>query len=225
MTASPAPAFWPSRHASKQDIRRELRERRAARAHDRAEADGEEVALARTFLAAVPAVAADPASALPSVRRAVVAVYLSRTGEPGTGALRATLAGRGGRVLLPWLRDDRDLDWVTDPGPAVLRGAPMQPPGERLGREAVHDADVVLVPALAVDTAGRRLGQGGGSYDRVLARLSGVAPADRPLVVACVHDDEVLDARRHPLPEEPHDRRVDAVLTPTRWTVTASGGG
>jgi 5-formyltetrahydrofolate cyclo-ligase len=129
------------------------------------------------------------------------------------------------RVLLPWLREDRDLDWVADPGPAALTGAPMRPPGARLGRAAVRQADVVLVPALAVDTAGRRIGQGGGSYDRVLARLAEVQPAGRPLTVACVHDDEVLDARRHPLPEEPHDRRVDAVLTPTRWTVTASGGG
>jgi 5-formyltetrahydrofolate cyclo-ligase len=120
-------------------------------------------------------------------------------------------------VLLPWLREDRDLDWVADPGPAELAGAPMRPPGDRLGPEAVRGVDVLLIPALAVDTAGRRLGQGGGSYDRVLARLAEVPCDRRPPVVACIHDDELLDAVRHPLPEETHDRRVDAVLTPARY--------
>jgi 5-formyltetrahydrofolate cyclo-ligase len=128
------------------------------------------------------------------------------------------------RVVLPWLREDRDLDWVDDPGPAELPGAPMRPPGDPLGLDTVRRVDLLLVPALAVDTAGRRLGQGGGSYDRVLQRLAGAPTADRPLVVACVHDDELLDARRSPLPEEPHDRRVDAVLTPGRY-VDLGGGG
>ncbi|MGF1648375.1 MAG: 5-formyltetrahydrofolate cyclo-ligase [Kineosporiaceae bacterium] len=236
MTESPAPAFRPPRHASKQDIRRELRERRADRARDRAAADADDAALARTFLAA-----AEPSSGPMSVhtppgepssgglpvhnRTGVVAVYLSRTGEPGTGALRTALAGRGVRLLLPWLREDRDLDWVVDPGPAALPGAPMRPPGERLGHRAAERADVLLIPALAVDTAGRRLGQGGGSYDRVLERLAEAPLAQRPLAVACVHDDEVLEARLHPLPEEPHDRRVDAVLTPTRWLVVPTRSG
>jgi 5-formyltetrahydrofolate cyclo-ligase len=124
-------------------------------------------------------------------------------------------------VLVPWLRDDRDLDWVVDPGPQALPDSPLRPPGRRRGPDAVAEAALLLVPALAVDTEGRRLGQGGGSYDRVLAALPARGP--RPLVVACVHDDEVLDAARDALPEEPHDRRVDAVLTPTR-TIRVDGG-
>ncbi|MGF1662117.1 MAG: 5-formyltetrahydrofolate cyclo-ligase [Kineosporiaceae bacterium] len=230
MTASSARAFQPPRHASKQDIRRELRERRAARAADGTAADAVADALARTYLAAprtrlsVHNPPQGPSPGRLSVhnppreeRGGGVALYLSRAGEPGTEALRAALLGTGVRVLLPWLQEDRDLDWVSDPGPAELPGAPMRPPGDRLGLNAIHGVDVLLVPALAVDTAGRRLGQGGGSYDRVLARLAGTVGQGRPLVVACVHEDELLDARRHPLPEEPHDRRVDAVLTPTRY--------
>ena len=54
----------------------------------------------------------------------------------------------------------------------------------------------MLAPALAVDGAGRRLGQGGGSYDRALERAG--AP-----VVAVVFDDEVLDGQ---IPVEAHDR-------------------
>ena len=70
----------------------------------------------------------------------------------------------------------------------------------------------VLVPALAVDVHGYRLGQGGGFYDRMLAALP-AAEAGGPLRIAVVHDDEVLDE----VPREPHDRRMDAVLTPSRY--------
>jgi 5-formyltetrahydrofolate cyclo-ligase len=217
MTASPVGAFRPPRHASKQDIRRELRERRTERAADGAAADADAESLARTFLAA--ATVPNRLSVLnpPEGGGGGIGLYLSRSGEPGTGVLRAALAELGVRVLLPWTQEDRDLDWVADPGPAELPGASMRPPGDRLGLDAVRRVDVLLVPALAVDTAGRRLGQGGGSYDRVLARFAETPSADRPLVVACVHDVELLDATHSPLPEEPHDRRVDAALTPTRY--------
>ena len=71
----------------------------------------------------------------------------------------------------------------------------LEPAGPPLGRDAIAAADLVLVPALAVDVAGRRLGQGGGSYDRALPRAT--AP-----VVAVVFGDEVLDtiAGRAPRP-------------------------
>jgi 5-formyltetrahydrofolate cyclo-ligase len=70
----------------------------------------------------------------------------------------------------------------------------------------------VIAPALAVDTAGGRLGQGGGWYDRVLAHA-------RPgvCVVAMVFPEEVYDAAQRPLPRQPHDQPVDIVATPTRW--------
>ncbi len=81
-------------------------------------------------------------------------------------------------------------------------------------------ADLVLLPGLAVDRAtGLRLGRGGGSYDRVLARIETGAPAGRarrPLLATLLYPDELLDG----VPAEPHDRPVDAVLTPdglTRW--------
>jgi len=64
---------------------------------------------------------------------------------------------------------------------------------------------LLVVPALAVGRDGTRLGRGGGSYDRVLARVGGTVPA-----LAVVDADEVLDA----LPAEPHDRPVDGYVTP-----------
>jgi 5-formyltetrahydrofolate cyclo-ligase len=72
---------------------------------------------------------------------------------------------------------------------------------------------VLLAPALGADLAGHRIGKAGGFYDRLLAGLDRHAPARRPLVVAVVHDDDVVDH----VPTEPHDRGVDAILTPTRY--------
>ncbi len=118
----------------------------------------------------------------------------------------------GHRVLLPVLLPDLDLGWVLDPGPPDV-GDPLRPDGDRLGPGALAACALVLVPALAVDRRGTRLGQGGGSYDRVLARLAAADDGPRrPLVLAVVHDDEVLD---DVLPREPHDQGVDGALTPS----------
>ena len=65
---------------------------------------------------------------------------------------------------------------------------------------------MVVVPAVAVDRAGVRLGRGGGSYDRVLARVPPGVP-----VIALLYDGELCAA----LPAGPHDRRVTAVVTPS----------
>lgn len=86
--------------------------------------------------------------------------------------------------------------------PGVVRAAAR--PG------AVASADVVLVPAVAVDRTGVRLGRGGGSYDRALAR---VGPAI--LTAALLYDGELVDS----VPAEPHDQRVRAVVTPARGLV------
>lgn len=103
-----------------------------------------------------------------------VAAYVSVGREPSTRALLERLHGAGTRVLLPVLLPDNDLDWALYEGAERLvkagRGL-LEPAGPRLGPEAVTAADTVLLPGLAVDRHGLRLGRGGGSYDRVLARL------------------------------------------------------
>ncbi|MET7934447.1 5-formyltetrahydrofolate cyclo-ligase [Streptomyces sp. NPDC005322] len=143
---------------------------------------------------------------------ATVAAYVSMGSEPGTRALRDALRARGARVLLPVLLEDNDLDWGEDEGPGRLvpaRRGLLEPAGPRLGPEAVTRADVVLLPGLAVDRRGMRLGRGGGSYDRVLARLAR-AGAD-PALVVLLYDGELLDE----VPEEGHDRPVHAAITPS----------
>jgi 5-formyltetrahydrofolate cyclo-ligase len=177
-------------------LRRTLRERRAAR-------DDAGRAAAGAKLAA-------HAGALPA--RTVAAFVGTRT-EPPTLPLLDALRAAGRRVLLPVLREDMDLEWAPFERADALRSARLgllEPVAASLGLDAVRQAELVLAPALAVDRAGRRLGQGGGSYDRALER------SDAP-VVAVVFDDEVVD---EPVPVEPHDRPVAGVLTPgggLRW--------
>lgn len=161
--------------------------------------------------------------ALPEVRRAAtVAAYVSVGSEPGTGALLDALRAAGKRVILPVLLPDNDLDWAVwppiptetglsraDTGLVAARRGLLEPTGPRLGVEAIASADVVLLPGLAVGADGVRMGRGGGSYDRVLARLT-------PGTFTCVllHEGEVLDA----VPAEEHDLAVDAAATPSGVT-------
>ena len=143
-------------------------------------------------------------------RAATVAAYVSVSHEPGTGPLVERLHEAGRRVLLPALMPDGDLDWAAYTGADALvsaRRGLLEPAGPRLGADAVRTVDVVLCPALAVDRSGLRLGRGGGSYDRVLARLP-----EHVFVCALVYDEELLDR----VPHDEHDRRVDAAVSPER---------
>ena len=160
---------------------------------------------------------AERALQLPELAQArTVAAYVSVGSEPGTLALLDALRARGVQVLLPALLPDNDLDWGAYTGEdslaRVQHGGKMalfEPVGERLGPDAVTTADVVLLPGLAVDARGMRLGRGGGSYDRVLTRLER-AGAD-PALVVLLYDTEVVER----VPAEAHDRPVGAVVTPS----------
>lgn len=179
--------------AAKAALRARLLAARSARAPAEVVAAGEALAAS--------------APALPSAR--LVAAYVGVGTEPPTLPLLDRLADAGASVLLPLLLPDWDLDWAAYTGPEELRAGRFglrEPIGPSLGRGAIGTVDLVLVPALAVDRDARRLGRGGGSFDRVLARVRPDAP-----VVAVVYADEVL---AEPLPVEPHDRPVDAALTP-----------
>lgn len=140
-----------------------------------------------------------------------VAAYASYGDEPDTGHLIAELATAGHEVLLPRMVDD-GLAWVdlsidSEPEFAVSPHGIREPQGPDAGLAGVH---MVLVPALAVTRAGDRLGQGAGYYDRALADVPRFADQG-PLLVAVVYAHEVLDEPTWPT--EPHDIRMDAILT------------
>lgn len=160
---------------------------------------------------------ADVVATLPGIDAArCVAAYCARPSEPDTSAVLAMLAGRGVQVLLPVLGAGLQREWAPYAGPEDLvqraPGRPPEPGTESLGAEGLSHADLILAPALAVDTAGTRLGQGGGWYDRALRHARPEVP-----VVALVFGDEVYDAEQQPIPREEHDQPVDMVATPERW--------
>jgi 5-formyltetrahydrofolate cyclo-ligase len=137
-----------------------------------------------------------------------VAAYAPLPFEPGGPALLPALSEVVSDLLLPLVLPDRDLDWARYDGSLAPGGALLgvaEPTGPRLGPTAIAGADLVLVPAVAVSVTGVRLGRGGGSYDRALARVSPGTP-----VVALLYEDEL----RSELPAAAHDQPVNAVLTP-----------
>lgn len=146
-----------------------------------------------------------------------VSVYVSRPTEPATSLLREALASRGVDVVHPVIGKVTGLRWLAEREVPHPRNALVHR-NRRLPRHHANDAGVllalvpvVLIPALAVDTNGRWLGEGHGYYDHILRLLD---PAT--LILAAVHDNELFDSAVEPVPEEPHDVRVDAALTPSR---------
>lgn len=150
---------------------------------------------------------ADRVMALPAVAQArAVALTIAGRTEPPTDAIIAALAARGVTVLAPQVRPDGGMDWLPIDASTSWQ-ANQFGIQEPVGAGGALDADVVLVPALAVTPDGRRLGQGGGYFDRALVS------AERSITtIAVVFDDEILDD----VPCEPHDARVDWVVTERR---------
>ena len=125
-----------------------------------------------------------------------MAAYRPLRTEPGSDELLDAFLAADVSVIVPVLLDDRDLDWSPWPS------------GPPLGVDAIASVDVVLVPALAVSFRGVRLGRGGGSYDRALARVRPGVPA-----VALLYDGEILPD----VPAEAWDVPVTGAITPSGW--------
>ena len=153
----------------------------------------------------------------------MVAAYVSMGTEIDLRPLLEALLASGSRVIVPRLGAGLDIGWselrsidaLASPG----SGRPMEPMGERtLGPEALNEADLIILPALAVNVDdGTRLGRGGGWYDRALAHASPAAP----VIAVCWPWETTHD----PLPREAHDVPVDAALTPDGITMIGRVAG
>ncbi len=136
-----------------------------------------------------------------------VACHLSMGTEPGTGPLITGLLQRGVEVIVPVTHTkDHQLEWVAFDPAAPLRlssiGIPEPHRGPHLGAGALEDTGLVIVPALAVDHSGHRLGRGAGYYDRALKSVT--AP-----ICAVVHSNELMES----VPHEEHDVPVQMAVT------------
>lgn len=156
------------------------------------------------------------AETLADGRPATFTAYLGVGFEPPTLPLISALHSAGHRVLLPVCEPDRTLGWVFwNPAVQFVRSryAPIQEPaGERQGLEVMRTVAGIFLPATAVDMSGNRIGQGGGYYDKFLAKAeSNGVQVPR---TAVIYDAELLP--RSSIPAEGFDRPVGAALTPSR---------
>jgi len=142
----------------------------------------------------------------------LVAAYAPLPSEPGFPDLADAMVAICGSVLLPVARASvegipQPLQWSQYRSGSLV-AAPyglFEPPPPWLPPTALESVSTVLVPALAVDRHGVRLGRGAGFYDRSLGFRD---PAAR--LIAVVGDDELVDE----LPVEPHDIAMTHALTP-----------
>lgn len=138
-----------------------------------------------------------------------VLFYLSFDGEVDTLRMIQDAIKQGKRVAVPVIkRDDRDIvpSILKDLETELMRGpyGVLHPKNEYIRPISLDTIDLVVVPGLAFDEAGNRLGRGMGYYDRFLSRL----PKDVP-TVGLAFDFQVI--RDFP-PLEPHDLSVSKVL-------------
>jgi 5-formyltetrahydrofolate cyclo-ligase len=150
-----------------------------------------------------------------------VCAYVPVGVEPGSIEMLDVLLHRAGRVLLPVARTTADdlpvaLQWGEyRPGRLVAaRFGLLEPTEPWLPATTLAEASVLLIPALAVDRAGVRLGRGRGFYDRTLVHRD-----PRTRLIAVIRDEELLDE----LPCEPHDVPMTHALTPQRGLIELRG--
>ena len=139
-----------------------------------------------------------------------IAAYLPTKSEPPIIEALTRLHKDGHRILVPVVRPGRKLAWVRwDPAvehPLSPMGIP-EPEGEEQDSQAFVDADVRLVPALAFDAGGHRLGQGGGYYDRIIPLLSAQQLEEQSIGI--VFSDEIYET----IPYDQWDAILPILLT------------
>ncbi len=173
---------------AKNELRRDLKLRRAARAYDPEIAGALCVHLAELCVAAAAS---------------KVACYLAYGDEPDTELFIDWAIENEIQVLLPISNADGSLHWVAFEGETEtgIYGF-AEPVGDLVEPVGL---DLVFIPALAIDETGQRLGKGKGYYDRALAKLDPLPP-----VIAVIFEDELLES----IPVEKHDHKIDAAITP-----------
>jgi len=139
-----------------------------------------------------------------------VLLFHTLAGEPEVDALIEAAVSAGKFVALPRYAADQggyEAAFITDFSQDCVTGrfGVLEPAGH-CPKAELNRLDFALVPGLAFDNAGRRLGRGKGYYDRLLERFRGTK-------CGVAFDFQVVAE----LPEEPHDVKLNCLATPTRW--------
>ncbi len=137
-----------------------------------------------------------------------VALFASLPDEPSTRPLFEALRGQQKRCLLPRTTSAHQLEFFEVPDWEDLRPGRYgvsEPPADRVVVR-LSEADVVVVPGVAFDASGGRLGRGKGYYDRALAHIEG------PFIVGLALERQVVEE----VPRDEFDRLVDVVVTERR---------
>lgn len=167
--------------------------------------------------AAASRVAAELAASAELAEASAVILYAALPDELPSRLLHDAVRASGRVPLYPRADSDGALRFVSCAAWEELRpgryGVP-EPPADRPARR-LGSGDLVLVPGLAFDRRGHRLGRGGGHWDRALD-----LPRPGPHVVGVGYGFQLVDAVPHAL----FDRRVDAVLTEAGWLRVPESG-
>lgn len=137
--------------------------------------------------------------------RGGIMVYLSTQSEVMTGPIINFLHSKGRRLFAPCLRGKKIFPAALGRPCTLKKGAfgifepaPARPPHARTGLSAV------LVPGIAFDLKGNRLGFGGGYFDRFLKSLP-----KKTKKIALAFSGQIVQA----VPKEPHDIKMDHIIT------------
>ncbi|NLY95218.1 MAG: 5-formyltetrahydrofolate cyclo-ligase [Myxococcales bacterium] len=143
-----------------------------------------------------------------------VLAYAAVRGEADVGALEADVRARGGRWVLPRVEGSSlTLHEVPEGEPLVPGAFGIPEPSPSFPVVAPEDVDFALIPALAVDERGHRIGWGGGFYDRLLGRLTCAFRC------AVVYDFQLIAEA----PVQGHDVAVDAVVSERQCLIFGRG--
>jgi 5-formyltetrahydrofolate cyclo-ligase len=132
-----------------------------------------------------------------------VGIYLSFGSEPVTDAFVVAAKSAGISLSAPRTGPDSSMEFARLEGPTKSSELGfLQPIGEIVEPD---DLDLIIAPALSVDSLGNRLGRGGGFFDRYLEQFNGP-------VAAVIYEHELVSD----LPSEAHDKPVQYAVTPSR---------
>ncbi|MGM9937179.1 MAG: 5-formyltetrahydrofolate cyclo-ligase [Candidatus Ornithomonoglobus sp.] len=133
--------------------------------------------------------------------------YISAFKEPGTDVIILRLFADNKRVVVPISNTDTFTitpSYLTSPDKLIKGAYGIKEPAECIKAD-ISDIDLALIPGIAFDTKGARIGFGKGYYDRFLAAFKGIK-------VGICYDFQLLDY----VPSSPHDIKMDIIITEKR---------